>query len=284
MQAYANVIMGYVLDWYSNPSNDTSEPMYIIDIGAGFGKLSYLIMYSLLEMKEHWPSSDHPPFVYVVSDCCEAYVSLWQRDPYLSQFAQMGYLDFAVFDCAADTNLILINSQLSISPDSLHIPPFFLCSCVLSTLPQDVIKVEQTLSRGNLSVYQAPSSLDFQYFPFLFVSTNQFFLGIRGHCRPRIASLVAAFRPFHPHLPISLRTNPHHPRGCRLLPPPRPRLERKPRDLPHRRRGRFFGGGSSVNRGSVDCNGGLCPAAREFPALGGIGGKNGGFRAGEWIE
>ena len=169
MQAYANVIMGYVLDWYSNPSNDTSEPMYIIDIGAGFGKLSYLIMYSLLEMKEHWPSSDHPPFVYVVSDCCEAYVSLWQRDPYLSQFAQMGYLDFAVFDCAADTNLILINSQLSISPDSLHIPPFFLCSCVLSTLPQDVIKVEQTLSRGNLSVYQAPSSLDFQYFPlFLF--------------------------------------------------------------------------------------------------------------------
>ena len=168
--------MGYVLDWYSNPSNDTSEPMYIIDIGAGFGKLSYLIMYSLLEMKEHWPSSDHPPFVYVVSDCCESYVSLWQRDPYLSQFAQMGYLDFAVFDCAADTNLILINSQLSISPDSLHIPPFFLCSCVLSTLPQDVIKVEQTLSRGNLSVYQAPSSLDFQYFP-LFCFNKSVFPG-----------------------------------------------------------------------------------------------------------
>ena len=160
-QAYANVIMGYVLDWYSDPSNDTSEPIYIIDIGAGFGKLSYLIMYSLLEMKEHWPSS-HLPFVYVVSDCCKDYVPLWERDPYLSQFAKMGYLDFAVFDCAQDAELILRNSHLSLSPDSLHIPPFFLCSCVFSTLPQDVIKVEQTLSRGFLSVYQAPSSLDFQ--------------------------------------------------------------------------------------------------------------------------
>ena len=275
--------MGYVLDWYSNPSNDTSEPMYIIDIGAGFGKLSYLIMYSLLEMKEHWPSSDHPPFVYVVSDCCKDYVSLWQRDPYLSQFARMGYLDFAVFDCAADTDLILLNSHLSISPDSLLIPPFFLCSCVLSTLPQDVIKVEQTLSRGNLSVYQAPSSLDFQYFPF-FVSTNQFFLGIRGNCRPRVASLVAAFRSLHPHFPVALRANPHHPRGCRLLPHQRPRLERKPRDFPHRRRGRFLGGGPSVNRGSVADGVGLCPDACEFPAAGGAGGAARGFRACERAE
>lgn len=62
-QCYASIILSYVLDWYSDPSNDVSEPMYIIDVGAGFGKLGYLILFRLFEMKEYWPESKHPPFM-----------------------------------------------------------------------------------------------------------------------------------------------------------------------------------------------------------------------------
>ena len=58
------MILGYVLDWYADPSHNVSEPLYIVEIGAGFGKLGFLIMYRLFEMKEHWPRLDTPPFVY----------------------------------------------------------------------------------------------------------------------------------------------------------------------------------------------------------------------------
>ena len=161
------MIMAYILDWYSDPSNDTSEPLYVIDIGSGSGKLSYLIMYCLLEMKEFWPLSDHAPFVFVLSDCSEKYVPLWQCNPLLSQFVQMDYLDFAVFDIAAEKELVLINRHLSISPDSLHIPPFFICSCVFSAVPQDVVRVDGDVSRGLLSLYQSSTSLEYQYVLFV---------------------------------------------------------------------------------------------------------------------
>lgn len=271
--------MGYVLDWYNNPSNDTSEPLYIIDIGAGFGKLSYLVMYSLLEMKEHWPSSAHQPFVYVVSDCCDQYVPLWERDPYLSQFVQMGYLDFAVFDCAQDSDLILLNSHLSISPDSLHIPPLFLCSSVLSTLPQDVLKIEQTLFRGYLSVYQSPSSLDYQY-PFspFFI---ELLLELRAHRRPRVPSLVASLRSLDPHLRLPLRPNPHHPRDRRLLLRPRAVLERSPRRVSAGRRGRFLRGGPASVRGPVALSLRLRADAGELRAAGAVGAAQRRLRAGQ---
>lgn len=55
--------MSYVLDWYSDPSHDKTEPIYIFDIGAGFGKLGYLIVFRLFEMKEFWPTNIHLPFV-----------------------------------------------------------------------------------------------------------------------------------------------------------------------------------------------------------------------------
>ena len=58
--------MSYVLDWYADCSHDISEPIYILDIGAGLGKLGYLIMFRLFEMKEFWPESSHPPFMYAI--------------------------------------------------------------------------------------------------------------------------------------------------------------------------------------------------------------------------
>lgn len=57
--------MSYVLDWYSNPLRTSDEPLYIIDVGAGFGKLGFLIMYHLFEMKESWPTTSQNPFMLV---------------------------------------------------------------------------------------------------------------------------------------------------------------------------------------------------------------------------
>ena len=60
------MILGYILDWFSDPSLTTLEPLFIFDVGAGFGKLGFLIMYRLFEMKELWPQFDHPPFMWVM--------------------------------------------------------------------------------------------------------------------------------------------------------------------------------------------------------------------------
>lgn len=60
---YASVILSYVRDWFSNPQRTSNEPIYVIDVGAGFGKLGFLIMYHLFEMKALWPPTENPPFM-----------------------------------------------------------------------------------------------------------------------------------------------------------------------------------------------------------------------------
>ena len=53
-------------DWFSNSLRESDEPIYIFDIGAGIGKLGFLVVYHLFEQKELWPPIEPTPFVYLL--------------------------------------------------------------------------------------------------------------------------------------------------------------------------------------------------------------------------
>lgn len=59
--------MRFITDWYENAEADPNEPIYIFEAGAGHGKLGYLIIKRLLEMKDLWPENVKVPFVYPFS-------------------------------------------------------------------------------------------------------------------------------------------------------------------------------------------------------------------------
>lgn len=87
-RGYARVILGLLQDVFGapsaaprpssalaarNPAADYAQPVYIIEVGAGHGKLAYLICEALLRYRVFFPRTDCPwPFKYVVTDAIGA--------------------------------------------------------------------------------------------------------------------------------------------------------------------------------------------------------------------
>lgn len=59
------MIIKFINDWYRLPESDKSEPVYILEVGAGQGRLGYLILKKLMSMKEFFPEGVEHPFVYL---------------------------------------------------------------------------------------------------------------------------------------------------------------------------------------------------------------------------
>lgn len=50
---------------YFREGQNMDEPLYVVEVGAGHGKLSYLICKWLLSMREFWPSTNAIKFAYI---------------------------------------------------------------------------------------------------------------------------------------------------------------------------------------------------------------------------
>lgn len=49
-------------------SADPTQPVYLIEVGTGHGKLTYMLLRALVDMREYWPVHVKQPFVYVMTD------------------------------------------------------------------------------------------------------------------------------------------------------------------------------------------------------------------------
>lgn len=97
---------------------------------------------------------------YVLTEITTSYISHWEKNPLISQFIQLGYMDYGVFDIEKDNSIRLHLSNRTLSPLSLKIPPFILCSSVLSFISQDVVLVENhQMKNGTLSLLQYPNTM-----------------------------------------------------------------------------------------------------------------------------
>lgn len=114
-QVYADIILKFLLDWFDGEDCDLSQPVYILEPGAGHGKLGYLILKRLVELKEFWPSKASKPFVYfplfhfhnqfysyLLSDFTEPTIKWWNTIGHFDQYKKDGIVDFVVFDCEKD--------------------------------------------------------------------------------------------------------------------------------------------------------------------------------------
>lgn len=74
---------------------DRSQPIYIIEVGAGHAKLAYLSLLKLMKMREFFPFLQ--PFKYIITDFTENNLDFWDTHPPLQKFFDMGVLDMAQF-------------------------------------------------------------------------------------------------------------------------------------------------------------------------------------------
>ncbi|SBT77714.1 conserved Plasmodium protein, unknown function [Plasmodium ovale] len=85
---YARVIVNYMRDWFNSNECDRNVPIYILEIGAGHGKFTYLILRALSKYKKYFKSMNIPdnPFVYVFTDIARDNINYCMNNDRLKRF------------------------------------------------------------------------------------------------------------------------------------------------------------------------------------------------------
>lgn len=106
-KGYARVILEFMREWFTRHEGDRSQPLYIVEIGSGHGRLAYLLANRLLDLAEFMPAREDGdrPFVLVLTDFTEHDLRFWSEHPSLQPLIEAGVVDTAMFDAENDTSV-----------------------------------------------------------------------------------------------------------------------------------------------------------------------------------
>ena len=163
--SYARLILAYLHDWFSSSSSNTSSssssrssPVTVLELGAGHGRLSFLVLRELWAMEEQWPEvpatpqftcalgrgGRRVPFRFVMTDIMPSCLDFWGGHESLVPFVAAGVLEFGVVDaeCAGGWGATTLRpSGRVLSPGSLSSPVVILANYLFDTLRQDLFRV-----------------------------------------------------------------------------------------------------------------------------------------------
>jgi hypothetical protein len=138
--AYAEMILGFLQD--RTAKAEPEEPVIILEMGAGAGRLAFHVLQKLTELIEY-AGIALPPFKYVMSDLPLKNITGWQQHPGLVPFVEQGILDFAQFDAVADGELKLIESGTVIRPGDLKQPLLVIANYFFDSIQQELLYVDE---------------------------------------------------------------------------------------------------------------------------------------------
>ncbi len=149
--AYAQVVFGFLRDFAAQI--DATQPVYLVEIGAGHGRFGYHFLEHFKLLMEH-SVLRHIRFCYVMTDFAEKNIAFWQTREQFKGYIENGELDFAQYDVTQDVPLKLIKAGFALTPGSIKNPMIVMVNYVLDSLPQDLFSFEQ----GNIYEVQATIS------------------------------------------------------------------------------------------------------------------------------
>ncbi|MFT4565355.1 MAG: tetratricopeptide (TPR) repeat protein [Saprospiraceae bacterium] len=137
-KTYAELIFAFLKDLASH--GNTSECVYILELGAGQGRLAYHILKHLDKIV----SSNNitiPPYCYVLSDIGEENITFFQNHPQFQKYINSGQLDIAYFDGLQSEEIQLRHSQLQINPQQLDQPIIAIANYFFDSIPTDLFLI-----------------------------------------------------------------------------------------------------------------------------------------------
>jgi hypothetical protein len=146
-RTYAQLLAAYVKDI----DRDDSEPLYVMELGAGSGKFAFHFLQSLVRLMPDNPALSK--VVYLMTDFTEKNVQFWQDTRCLKPFIDMGILDFAKFNNYTDESITLKLKSTKIQKGSLKNPLIVIANYVLDSMAVDLFRFQ------NGKVYEGQMSL-----------------------------------------------------------------------------------------------------------------------------
>ncbi|MCR8844471.1 tetratricopeptide repeat protein [Paenibacillus sp. SC116] len=149
--SYAEMIFGFLQDRASKGYD--SEPVLIVELGAGAGRLAYHVLDQLCQLRDY-AGITLPPFQYIMTDLAMNNVLAWKEHPALQSFIAEGLLDVARFDALHDTELNLVVSDRTIRTGELQQPLLIVANYFFDGIPQELLYI----SEGH--IYEADVIID----------------------------------------------------------------------------------------------------------------------------
>jgi tetratricopeptide (TPR) repeat protein len=137
-RAYAKIALGYLRD--VDAELDASQPVYIVELGAGSGRFGYRFVKRLSFLLER-SSITHKSFTYVMTDAAANMIDYWQTHPSLRPLVDAGVLDFAHFDATRRTDIHLLNSGAILRPGGVANPMIVVANYVFDSIPPDAFSI-----------------------------------------------------------------------------------------------------------------------------------------------
>lgn len=134
--AYTDVILAFLRDRAA--SIDPAAPIYLVELGAGSGRLGYYVIEELLRRVPDFAVRG-APLRYVFTDVARENLNALVEHPRLAQHFAAGRADIALFDVEGDDSCTLIRAERTIARDQAANPLALISNYVFATVKQDLV-------------------------------------------------------------------------------------------------------------------------------------------------
>lgn len=134
-KTYAELIFAFLKDLAKK--GNTQKTVYILELGAGHGRLAFHILKHLECLKEEL-NLILPPCCYVLSDIVESNLNFFLTHPQFQYYFEKGLADVSYFDGVESKELHLKYSGKNISPQGLQQPILVVANYLLDSIPSDL--------------------------------------------------------------------------------------------------------------------------------------------------
>jgi hypothetical protein len=154
-KTYAELVLALLRDLALK--GQVEETVYLLELGAGHGRLCYHFFKHFEKYYEN-SSFSLPPFCYILSDFTAANVDFWKEHPRLLPYKEKGWLDYTIFDIEKDSELHLQHSNKSIKTQGLTQPLIVIANYFFDTIPQDLFLIKD--QKGSNCLLSISTTLD----------------------------------------------------------------------------------------------------------------------------
>ena len=140
-KTYAELIFAFLKD--SAHQGRIKDKVYILELGAGHGRLAFHILMHL-ERLAVLNQSALPPFCYVLSDFVEENLTFFEDHPQFKPYYEKGLLDVAFFDATKTEEILLRHSGTKITPGALRQPVLAIANYFFDSIPTDLFYLKNT--------------------------------------------------------------------------------------------------------------------------------------------
>ena len=139
-RTYAELILGFLQDLAAKGA--VEETVYIIELGAGHGRLGYHVLRHL-ENLTALLDMDLPPYCYVLTDIAEENLKFFKDHPQLQPYYERGVLDYAYYDAIDGKSITLRQIDHTINKGDLNQPIVALGNYFFDSIPNDLFHIQE---------------------------------------------------------------------------------------------------------------------------------------------